>query len=180
MLIAQKKRKENIAEYILYMWQLEDLLRANNLDFEKIEQGLLNQFQTSEEQKREIRDWYKGLIDMMKEERIKESGHLQVVTNIVNDLYDLHLRLIKSPEELKYIDKYNRAKPLIDELVQKTKGDVSHEIEACFNGLYGLLLLRLKGHKISESTQQAMQQISELIALLSKRYHEVERGELEI
>ena len=28
MYIAQSKRKENIAEYILYLWQLEDLLRA--------------------------------------------------------------------------------------------------------------------------------------------------------
>lgn len=28
MLIAQQKRKQNIAEYILYLWQLEDLLRA--------------------------------------------------------------------------------------------------------------------------------------------------------
>ena len=28
MYIAQRKRKENIAEYILYLWQLEDLLRA--------------------------------------------------------------------------------------------------------------------------------------------------------
>lgn len=26
--IAQRLRKENISEYILYLWQLEDLLRA--------------------------------------------------------------------------------------------------------------------------------------------------------
>ena len=26
--IAKAKRRENIAEYILYLWQLEDLLRA--------------------------------------------------------------------------------------------------------------------------------------------------------
>ena len=26
--IAKTKRRENIAEYILYLWQLEDLLRA--------------------------------------------------------------------------------------------------------------------------------------------------------
>ena len=28
MYTAQKTRKENIAEYILYLWQLEDLLRT--------------------------------------------------------------------------------------------------------------------------------------------------------
>ena len=27
MLIAREKRKSNVAEYILYMWQVEDLLR---------------------------------------------------------------------------------------------------------------------------------------------------------
>lgn len=37
MLIAQKLRKENIAEYLLYMWQVEDIIRANKLEIESIE-----------------------------------------------------------------------------------------------------------------------------------------------
>ena len=36
MLIAREKKKNNIAEYILYMWQLEDMLRALKLDMEHI------------------------------------------------------------------------------------------------------------------------------------------------
>ena len=34
MIIAQKKRKENIAEYLLYMWQIEDLIRATGVSAE--------------------------------------------------------------------------------------------------------------------------------------------------
>ena len=34
MFVASQKRKENIAEYLLYMWQIEDLIRANNLDID--------------------------------------------------------------------------------------------------------------------------------------------------
>ena len=34
MIIARRKRKENIAEYLLYMWQVEDLIRANNFDMD--------------------------------------------------------------------------------------------------------------------------------------------------
>ena len=34
--IAQSRRKENIAEYILYLWQLEDLLRAMQFSPEAI------------------------------------------------------------------------------------------------------------------------------------------------
>ena len=36
MLIAQQKLKENIAEYILYMYQIEDVIRAYNFDLERI------------------------------------------------------------------------------------------------------------------------------------------------
>ncbi|WP_347164130.1 DUF4924 family protein, partial [Parabacteroides merdae] len=36
MIIARRKRKENIAEYLLYMWQVEDLIRANNFDMDSI------------------------------------------------------------------------------------------------------------------------------------------------
>ena len=39
--IAQKKRKENIAEYILYLWQLEDLLRAVQFSPEAIHSALI-------------------------------------------------------------------------------------------------------------------------------------------
>ena len=42
MIIAQKKRKENIVEYMLYMWQVENLIRANNLDMDKIEQTIIS------------------------------------------------------------------------------------------------------------------------------------------
>jgi len=36
MLIAQQKLKENIAEYILYMYQIEDVIRAYKFDLERI------------------------------------------------------------------------------------------------------------------------------------------------
>ncbi|MDE7144362.1 MAG: DUF4924 family protein, partial [Muribaculaceae bacterium] len=35
MIIASEKRKNNIAEYLLYMWQIEDIIRANNLDIDR-------------------------------------------------------------------------------------------------------------------------------------------------
>ena len=40
MIIASKKRKENIAEYILYMWQIEDMIRANDFDISKIRRNI--------------------------------------------------------------------------------------------------------------------------------------------
>ena len=41
MIIASQKRKENIAEYLLYMWQIEDIIRANKLDIDKIKESVI-------------------------------------------------------------------------------------------------------------------------------------------
>jgi len=47
MYIAKEKRKNNIAEYILYMWQIEDMLRAYNFRLDNIEKELIPQYQGS-------------------------------------------------------------------------------------------------------------------------------------
>ena len=44
MITASQKRKENIAEYLLYMWQIEDLIRANGLDIDKIRANVLERY----------------------------------------------------------------------------------------------------------------------------------------
>ena len=54
MYIAQSKRKENIAEYILYLWQLEDLLRALQFSPEAVYSQLVQkQERLSEQQKQQ-------------------------------------------------------------------------------------------------------------------------------
>ena len=71
MIIAQQKRKENIAEYLLYMWQIEDIIRANKLDIDLIEQNLISQYKIDEDKRKEVKDWYESLIKMMELEKIK-------------------------------------------------------------------------------------------------------------
>ena len=180
MLIAKQKKQENIAEYILYMWQIEDLIRAYKLDIEEINNNLVQRFDQPETIKEEIKGWYAGLIDLMKEERKTESGHLQFIQNSINDLNDLHLFLLKSPDQLDYIEAYNKTKAGITELMNKSKGTVENEIEACFNGLYGLLMLRLQQKTISPDTISALSAVSQLIALLSNKHKLLEEGKIEL
>lgn len=179
MIIAKQKKQENIAEYVLYMWQIEDLIRAYNLDIIEIQKNIVERFVQPAPIKKEIENWYAGLIDLMKEENKIESGHLQFVQNTINDLNELHLQLIKSPDQLDYIEVYNQAKPGINELMSKSQGTVENEIEACFNGLYGLLMLRLQQKMVSAETANAMTSVSHLIALLSKKHKLIEQGKIE-
>ena len=60
--IAQAKRRENIAEYILYLWQLEDLLRALQFSPEAIFSTLIApRKDIAEEQKHVYLLWYMDL-----------------------------------------------------------------------------------------------------------------------
>ena len=52
MIIASQKKKENIAEYLLYMWQIEDIIRAYGLDIGKIQKHIINSYDLPEEQKK--------------------------------------------------------------------------------------------------------------------------------
>lgn len=42
MFVAQKLRKESIAEYLLYMWQIEDIIRAYGCSLPVIKKTISN------------------------------------------------------------------------------------------------------------------------------------------
>ena len=54
MVIAQLKRQENIAEYLLYLWQVEDLLRACDLDIDRVEKTVISRYDVDENTRHEI------------------------------------------------------------------------------------------------------------------------------
>jgi len=173
MLVAQEKKKNNIAEYILYMWQIEDLIRATNFDLERIDKEIVALYQTDELIRNEIREWYKGLVESMVRERITKAGHLAFVTNHIEELTYLHRNLLSNKDEADYILAYGDAKINIDSLKEKGDLGVIGDIELCLNGLYGLLLLRLAKRKVSEETEEAMQTFSTLLAMLAVKYHAI-------
>lgn len=181
MYIARQLKEKNIAEYLLYMWQVEDIIRANSWDIDQLERNYLSKFEASPEQKAELRQWYSDLIEMMCSEGVKEKGHLQINKNIIILLTDLHTALLKSPKHHFYSAAYYKALPFIVELRSRMKGDEElPEIENCLNAMYGLMMLRLKGTPIGTDTQKAMDDIAALLGMLSEYYKKDKNGELEL
>ena len=86
MYIAQQLRKNNIAEYLLYMWQVEDLLRAYGCSLSRIRREYIERFDYTDEQKEEMTDWYGDLIRMMNQEGCRETGHLQINKVVMQQL----------------------------------------------------------------------------------------------
>lgn len=179
MIIAKKLKQQNIAEYLLYMWQVEDIIRANKLDIDQLETTYLSKFQLDGEAKAQMREWYENLIEMMRGEGVAEKGHLQINRNIIILLTDLHTQLLHSTKHPFYSAAYYKALPFIVELRQRSQTTDKNELENCFDALYGLMLLRLKGQPVSEDTKKAMDSITQFLALLSDYYKKEREGELE-
>lgn len=180
MIIARQKRKENIAEYLLYMWQVEDLIRANRFDMDAIRRTVIAQYDQPDEVKEEIARWYEELIEMMRSEGVAESGHIQLNKNVLIALTDLHLRLLKSPKEMVYGAAYYKTLPYIVQLRAKSGGKETPELETCFAAVYGYLLLKMQGKEISADTMEGIKQISSFLALLAEKYREDMNGELNL
>ncbi|HHT33579.1 MAG: DUF4924 family protein [Proteiniphilum sp.] len=168
-------KQENIAEYLLFMWQTEDLLRACNLDIDQVQRSLIDSSYTTDEERAKARDWYEGLIMMMKQEGVQQEGHLQINKNLIIDLTDAHLRLLKDPKESEYIALYYHTLPHIVALRAKAGDKQLPELETCFTALYGYLLLKLQKREITGETQAAVAQITTLLRLLSKKYQTIDQ-----
>ncbi|MBQ2339780.1 MAG: DUF4924 family protein [Bacteroidaceae bacterium] len=179
MYISQKLQKENIAEYLLYMWQVEDLIRANGLDIDKLQESYLNRFKLEGKEADAQREWYENLIEMMRSEGVQEKGHLQINKSVITMLNDLHNELLKSPKHPYYSAAYYKALPYIVELRNRSNTQDECEIENCFDAMYGLMMLRLQGKPVSEDTKKAMEDISRFLAMLAEYYKKDKKGEVE-
>ena len=170
MQIAQQLRKTNIAEYLLYMWQVEDIIRAFDCSLSRIRHEYIDRFDYSDEQKEEEADWFGNLIRMMNSEGCREKGHLQINKVTLQMLEELHAQLLGSTKFPFYSAEYYKVLPFIVELRNRGANKEENEIETCFSALYGVMLLRLKKQEITPNTQHAIHEITTLIGLLNDYY----------
>lgn len=178
MYIAKQLKEKNVAEYLLYMWQVEDLIRANHLDIEELKVNYISRFNPSPEQEKEMIEWYANLIEMMRSEQVQEKGHLQINKNIIILLTDLHLQLLNSPKFPFYSAAYYKALPYIVEIRARNNNRDLPELESCFEILYGVMLLKMQKKAVSADTQKAVADISKLLGMLSDYYIQDKQGNL--
>ena len=144
-------KKNNIAEYILYLWQIEDYLRA---------------FPQQADANQELHD----LSEMMHQENILEQGHLQLAQNALSELEDLHNDLLD--QEATYRAAMLQLTPSLNLLKAKTDRPTMSDVEACLILLYQIMLLKLQKQTISPETEQVQKQATKLLQYLSKTYKE--------
>lgn len=146
-----KSKKDNIAEYILYLWQMEDYLRA---------------FPQNAEATPELHD----LNEMMHREGIVDGGHLALANNALSELEDLHTTLLN--EDAMYRAAIIRLQPSLNLLKAKTDRPTMSDIEACLVLLYQIMMLRLQKKEITPETASVQQQATQVLTFLSRTYHD--------
>jgi len=180
MFVQKELREKNIAEYLLYMWQVEDMIRAAGFDSDRLYDAVIKVSGRCDEECREWKQWYDDLIEMMRVEGKTLSGHIQINENVLILLEDLHQRLLGSHKQPEYRDMYYKALPFIVEFRAKNHSTDNVELRDCFNMLYGVWLLRIQGKEVSASTAQAVKAVSAFIGKLAALYREEKEGTLDI
>ncbi len=148
--MVRKSKKDNIAEYILYLWQLEDYLRA---------------FPEQAEATQELSE----LNEMMHREGVMDGGHVQMADIALNELEELHSTLLN--EDAMYRAAVIRLQPSLNLLKAKTDRPTMSDIEACLTLLYQIMMLRLQKKEISAETASVQQQATALLQFLSRVYY---------
>ena len=179
--IAKTKRRENIAEYILYLWQLEDLLRALQFSPEAIHSTLIApRKDIAEEQKPIFLMWYLDIATLLRQEGKEEKGHLEHTLHLIQELHDLHLQLTKLPVGAHYRATYARLEPELPRLRELVGNPGMSDTELCFRALYAAMLYRIKGEGGKAAVADTLEFVSPAIAELAAMHGKVERGEIDL
>ena len=109
---------------------------------------------------------------MMREEQKEVAGHLAILENLSDQMHEMHHEILKKGIDTSYKEVYEKAKANIEALRMRSGHSRDNDIQVALNGLYGLLILKLKKSQITDDTLKAFETIKELVAELASRYME--------
>ena len=179
MLVAKQKQQENIAEYILYMYQIEDVIRAYRFDMDELLKHYVRPQLPDESFMGQYREWYQKIINEMKACKLETVGHLPSLNEVMIELSYLHTTLLTATKDPKYIGIFEVASGNIDGFKEKSNLKEKNDIEIAFHAMYMKLLLRLQKKEISAETEEAFDSMRIMLAYLSRGYHKMKAGDLD-
>jgi hypothetical protein len=174
--LAEIKFSENIAEYVLYIWQMQDLLRAVDFDVNALD-GFIRSYMPNEDQVSAEKAWFAQLAATMRNENVLKKGSVSELSELIGELNFLHQTLTTLLKDKDYMEVFASIEEPLSEYRKRSNVKQMSDVEMCLTALYGLLMLRLQKKDVSEETQEAMQIFSNWIAKLAKHYHAMKRGE---
>ncbi|MBR1929229.1 MAG: DUF4924 family protein [Paludibacteraceae bacterium] len=144
-------KKNNIAEYILHLWQIEDYLRA---------------FPEQADKSKELRE----ISEMMHAEGIIEKGHLQLAQIALREMEELHDQLVNT--DAIYRAAAMQLAPKLAILKSKSDNENQSDLSMIFVFMYSIMLLNLQKKELSDETLLLKKQAGQLLTYLSRCYRD--------
>lgn len=177
MQLAEQKKKSNIIEYLLLMYQMEDLVRSCNLNLDKLVNEFIQPHISDPLLLEEYKSWYAQIIRDLQSFKREKQGHISDVYEIQMELFYLHNSLLTVTPNENYIQIYAEVQPLINEFRDKTPLQLN-DVDMCIYALYMKLQLKLQGKEISSETENAFDGMRKLLTSLAKAFHKMKSGDV--
>lgn len=166
---ADVKKEENIAEYIIHMYQTEDLILTYSFNLNGINEYVIKHMSEEEQVRKKILLWYADVIQRMQEEGISDSSkRLSATQAYVDELTRIHNNLLNTDNA--YSSLYSEAEKDIKQHISLSGNTITNPIQICINGLYGMLLLKLNGKKITGQDEVKLKKFGAVLGYLSIQY----------
>ncbi len=171
-------QNENVAEYLLYIFQIEALLRTIDLDVTRLENELLAPAFTDPTQLEHQLSWYRAIVTEMQQRGLYKEGHLEQVDEILMELIYLHNTLLTILNDEKYKGLCEHAHDALQAFKVKSNMANRHDVEVLLHAMFMKLQLKMKKQEISAETEAAFDLFRIQLAYLSKNYQRMKAGEL--
>lgn len=172
---AAQKRDQHVVEYLLYEWQMEDLVRAVEFDLGALRLHLSSAYE-GDRLDAEL-TWFADLMRDLKRENKLSGGHRMALDELMVELTYLHRTLIDVLQDGEYKEAVDKAQPHLSAMEARGEAGKS-EVESMLIALYGWLVLRMSGKAVTPETQESLDLIRDWANLLAAKYIRMRAGEL--
>ncbi|MBM3456265.1 MAG: DUF4924 family protein [Bacteroidetes bacterium] len=171
------KKRENIVEFILLMYQIEELIRILSFEEKTVLSLFTGDSENEDQELRELRTYYRNIMSSMRTQGIEKSGHLEEIKEIVLELIYLHNTLIAVLNDEKYKGLCEACREDIQVFRIKSKLEQQHEVEVLLHAMFMKMQLKLRKQEIGSETEESMDKMRLQLAYLSREYKKMKSGE---
>lgn len=169
-MIAAQKKSENIAEYLIYLFQMEDLARTFQFDIDALMENFIKKSVPTVEGQESLKAWFLQLFKDMKAANAVKSGHTENVRESMMELSYLHKTLLEVLNDPKYKTLCEQSQEVMQEFRQRSNLKNHHDVEVLLHAMYMKLQLRIRKQEISAETEEALDKMRIQLAYLSREY----------
>ena len=179
MQTAAQKKVENIAEYVLYMYHVEDTIRKFLFNIPLLMEKYVKLQLPDASFLGQYENWYSSIAHELQQTGKETSGHISEVEEVITELIYLHNTLLSVVKDVKYIGLVEASLIYLEEFKSKSEMPNNHDVEILLHAMNMKLQLKVRKTEISQETEEAFDSMRIQLAYLTREFHKMKSGNWE-